>query len=234
MKMILAVLLALGCMPAFAQDGAVVIYRPSKFVGSALKPSVYVDGYEAGRLENGRYISLRLVPGKHSFASSMKSEAPLEMEVKANDALYLEMVILPGNWRGGGRLIPVGQQDARNALLKLKPLKGQQADLPETAGVQSAQPEPSQADNSQPEARGTPEPVAEPVAQPSNVIVKSTPAGADINVDGKYMGSTPSTIQLVPGDHQVSIEKENLRPWQRTMTVSTGGSLTIDATLEKP
>jgi hypothetical protein len=45
------------------------------------------------------------------------------------------------------------------------------------------------------------------------------------------MGSTPSTIQLVP-EIKVSIEKENLRPWQRTMTVSTGGSLTIDATLE--
>lgn len=230
MKMILAVLLAVGCMPAIAQDGSVVVYRPSKFVGSALKPSVYIDGYEAGRLENGRYISLHLVPGKHSFASSMKSEAALEMDVKPNEAVYLEMVILPGNWRGGGRLIPVGQEDARNALLKLKPLKGQQAELPQTAAVQSAQPEPSPADNSQPES-----PVqSEPPAQPSNVIVKSTPAGADINVDGKYMGSTPSTIQLIPGDHQVSIEKENLRPWQRTMTVSTGGSLTIDATLEKP
>ena len=228
--MILAVLLSVGCMPALAQDGAVVVYRPSKFVGSALKPSVYVDGYEAGRLENGRYISLRLVPGKHSFASSMKSEAPLEMDVKPNDALYLEMVILPGNWRGGGRLIPVGQEDARNALLKLKPLKGQQAELPQTAAVQSAPPEPMSAENSQPE---TPMPSG-PAAPPSNVIVKSTPAGADINVDGKYMGSTPSTIQLVPGEHEVSIEKESLRPWQRTMTVSSGGSLTIDATLEKP
>ena len=230
MKMILAVLLSIGCVPAFAQDGAVVVYRPSKFVGSALKPSVYVDGYEAGRLENGRYISLRLVPGKHSFASSMKSEAALEMDVKPNDAVYLEMVILPGNWRGGGRLIPVGQEDAKNALLKLKPLKGEQAELPQTAAVQSAQPEPSPANNSQPE----PSVQSEPPAQPSNVIVKSTPAGADINVDGKYMGSTPSTIQLVPGEHEVLIEKESLRPWQRTMTVSTGGSLTIDATLEKP
>jgi hypothetical protein len=227
MKMILAVLLAIGCMPALAQDGSVVVYRPSKFVGSALKPSVYVDGYEAGRLENGRYISLRLVPGKHSFASSMKSEAALEMDIKSNEAVYLEMVILPGNWRGGGRLIPVGQEDARNALLKLKPLKGQQAELPETTAMQSAQPEPSPADNSQPEPHVQSEP-------PANVLVKSTPAGADINVDGKYMGSTPSTIQLVPGEHQVSIEKESLRSWQRTMTVSTGGSLIIDATLEKP
>jgi PEGA domain len=72
-------------------------------------------------------------------------------------------------------------------------------------------------------------------AQPlASIIVKSTPPGCDINVDGRYMGSTPSTIQLVPGDHLVSIEKENLTPWQRTMTVTAGGSSTIDATLVKP
>ena len=74
----------------------------------------------------------------------------------------------------------------------------------------------------------------EPAAPPVSVIVKSTPPGCDINVDGKYMGSTPSTIQLVPGEHQVSIEKEAMTPWQRTMTVTAGGGSTIDATLVRP
>src|ERR1022692_3966857 len=45
-----------------------------------------------------------------------------------------------------------------------------------------------------------------PAMQLASVIVKSTPPGCDINVDGKYMGSTPSTIQLAPGQHEVSIE----------------------------
>jgi hypothetical protein len=70
--------------------------------------------------------------------------------------------------------------------------------------------------------------------QPASITVKSTPPGADINIDGKFMGSTPSTIQLTPGDHQVSIEKEQMTPWQRTMTVTAGGSSSIDATLVKP
>lgn len=78
---------------------------------------------------------------------------------------------------------------------------------------------------------GTQAEAAMPLA---TVVVKSTPAGCDINVDGKYMGSTPSTIQLTPGDHLVSIEKENFTPWQRTMTITAGGSSTIDATLVKP
>jgi hypothetical protein len=89
---------------------------------------------------------------------------------------------------------------------------------------------PPAADNTQSESRVE----SGPAMQLASVIVKSTPPGCDINVDGHYMGSTPSTIQLTPGEHEVSIEKEEMRPWQRTMTVTAGGSTTIDATLVKP
>ena len=103
--------------------------------------------------------------------------------------------------------------------------KGKEILTASASAPATAQPEPSpSAVNSQ----------AEPVIQPASVIVKSTPPGCDINVDGKYMGSTPSTVQLAPGEHLVSIEKEEMRPWQRTMTVTAGGSSTIDATLVKP
>jgi len=71
-------------------------------------------------------------------------------------------------------------------------------------------------------------------AQQSSVTLKSTPAGADINVDGKWMGNTPSTIRLSAGEHEISIEKEGMTPWQRNMTVSAGGTIDIDAKLEKP
>jgi hypothetical protein len=89
----------------------------------------------------------------------------------------------------------------------------------------AVQPEPS------PTADNSP---SEPTMQPATVIVKSTPPGADITVDGKFMGNTPSTIQLTPGDHVVEVEKEGLRPWQRGMTICAGGNITIDATLDKP
>jgi len=94
----------------------------------------------------------------------------------------------------------------------------------------TVQAERSPADDAQPQ------PVVEsgPAMLPATVIVKSTPPGADINVDGKYMGSTPSTIQLPPGEHEVSIEIEEMRPWQRTMTTTAGSSSTIDAKLVKP
>ncbi len=231
MRTILAVLvLAASCVPSLAQEGTVVVYRTNKYVGSALKPSVYVDGNEVGRLKNGRYMSLRLAPGKHSFESSMKKEPALDVEVKSNETVYLEMVLLPGTWRGGGRLVPVAQEDAKNALLKLKPLDEKQADIPEASTPPSAPPAAPAADNQQADTAAAPV----PPAQPANVTVKSTPPGADISVDGKFMGNTPSTIQLAPGEHLVLIEKEGLKPWHRTMTVSPGGGITLDATLEKP
>ncbi len=101
----------------------------------------------------------------------------------------------------------------------------------EAATVQSARPKLLPvADNSQAGARVEPEPTMELVS----IIVKSTPPGCDINVDGRWMGNTPSTIRLAPGEHDISIEKDEMRPWQRRMTVTAGGSSTIDATLEKP
>jgi hypothetical protein len=213
---------------ALAQDGNVVIYRALDSVGSVLKPSVYVDGRQGARLANGSYVSLRLAPGKHSFESSMKKSA-VEVEVKSNQTVYLQMVIETGVLHGMGRLILATAAAAKQVLPGLRPLDANQT-LPADATTPSPPPEAPAADN-QPADTGA---ESGPPAQPASVIVKSTPPGADINVDGKFMGNTPSTIQLAPGEHQISIEKEGLRPWQRTMTVSPGGSITLDATLEKP
>jgi hypothetical protein len=77
-----------------------------------------------------------------------------------------------------------------------------------------------------------PAPTPEP-EELSTVVLKSTPDGADVTVDGKFMGSTPSTVRLAPGDHTIAIEKSGYKAWQRTMTVNPGGIVTVDATLEK-
>jgi hypothetical protein len=72
-----------------------------------------------------------------------------------------------------------------------------------------------------------------PAEEMTTAVLKSIPDGADITVDGRYVGSTPSTVRLIPGDHTILIEKAGYRPWQRTMTVNPGGIVTIDATLER-
>ena len=42
--------------------------------------------------------------------------------------------------------------------------------------------------------------------EPSTVVIKSDPEEAEIIIDGKFIGSTPSTLRLTPGDHEIVIE----------------------------
>jgi hypothetical protein len=67
----------------------------------------------------------------------------------------------------------------------------------------------------------------------SSVVVTSAPNHADITVDGKFLGTTPSTVRIASGDHSVTIEKEGFKAWQRVMTLIPGGIITLDVTLDK-
>jgi hypothetical protein len=67
----------------------------------------------------------------------------------------------------------------------------------------------------------------------STVDLKSTPEGAEITVDEKFMGSTPSSLRLTVGDHKIKLGRLGFKTWERTMTVSAGATATVDATLEK-
>ena len=67
----------------------------------------------------------------------------------------------------------------------------------------------------------------------STVEIKSTPAGAEITVDDKFMGSTPSSLRLAAGDHKIKLEKSGFKTWERTLTVGAGATATVDPALEK-
>ena len=83
-------------------------------------------------------------------------------------------------------------------------------------------------------------PTAAPAAELGNgtdsglptVEIKSTPDGAEITVDEKYMGSTPSALRLSVGDHQIKLEKSGFKSWVKTLTVSSGGKIQISADLQ--
>jgi uncharacterized protein DUF2846 len=105
-----------------AKDSTIVFFREHHFAGSALKPSIYVDGKEADRLENGRWFSVHAEPGKHELQSSAKNQPATVIETKAGETTYVQMVIVTGNWRGGGRLMQVDSADAQKVIAKLKPL----------------------------------------------------------------------------------------------------------------
>jgi hypothetical protein len=61
----------------------------------------------------------------------------------------------------------------------------------------------------------------------------STPSGAEVSVDGRYVGSTPSLLNLSVGNHAVEVSLPGFAPWKRGLTVSTGSELTANAVLQK-
>jgi hypothetical protein len=85
-------------------------------------------------------------------------------------------------------------------------------------------------------AQVSPAPTSEAPRSSSNltprVSVVSTPDGADIEIDGSFVGSTPSALNVAAGEHSVVIKKAGYETWERKLKV-TGGDITLRAELEK-
>lgn len=61
--------------------------------------------------------------------------------------------------------------------------------------------------------------------------VSSDPAGADIEIDGNFVGSTPSSMAIAAGEHTLTVSKNGYKRWVRTLRSSTG-NIKIAAELE--
>ena len=61
----------------------------------------------------------------------------------------------------------------------------------------------------------------------------STPPGAEITVDWRYVGSTPSEISLSIGTHIVVISAPGFADWKRELTVVADSEVNVTASLQK-
>jgi len=72
----------------------------------------------------------------------------------------------------------------------------------------------------------------QPEMTSAKLQLSSNPAGADIEVDGSFMGNTPSAISLKPGEYVVAIKKTGYKNWEKKVKVA-GGDINLTAELEK-
>ena len=86
-----------------------------------------------------------------------------------------------------------------------------------------------------PAAAPVPPPVAAPGVLKEKVRCKfsSTPSGADIIIDGKYVGNTPSEIGVRTGTHVVVISMPGFAEWKRELTVAADSLVNVTASLQK-
>ena len=75
-------------------------------------------------------------------------------------------------------------------------------------------------------------PPATGVLRTATVEVTSLPTGADVDLDGKFVGNTPTTLRLTPGDYAIVV-KAGYKPWSRTLTALADNQLKVLAELER-
>jgi activator of HSP90 ATPase len=71
----------------------------------------------------------------------------------------------------------------------------------------------------------TQQPASETAMSSSNstsakLQMESNPSDADIEVDGSFVGNTPSDVQVADGEHTIAVKKAGFKDWERKMKVS--------------
>ena len=67
----------------------------------------------------------------------------------------------------------------------------------------------------------------------AEVQLESTPPGADIQLDGSFVGNTPSDVQVGDGEHNIVVKKSGFKDWERKLKVNAGSTIHLNAELEK-
>jgi serine protease Do len=83
-----------------------------------------------------------------------------------------------------------------------------------------------------PDVAPAPSPTIPAQAGTGSVAITSDLAGADIYVDGKFVGQTPSTIPLSSGSHRIEVKSEGKQDWSRDLEVLKDSQLTLRAALD--
>ncbi len=67
----------------------------------------------------------------------------------------------------------------------------------------------------------------------ASVTLHSDPPGAEIYLDGQLIGSTPSTLQVPAGNHQLSLKLSGFQDWVRDVRVLAGSEVNFAPKLAK-
>jgi len=74
--------------------------------------------------------------------------------------------------------------------------------------------------------------IAQVALAQATLTVDSMPLGADVEIDGAFVGNTPSTVSVAAGSHRIAVKKKGFTEWSKTLSV-TGGTVHLNAELEQ-
>lgn len=104
---------------ASSEEATVFIYRPDKWTGKALEPSVFVDETELARMDNGRYFAFKLKPGKH-IVRMTDDKKGYAFDMGPGQTYFFRIGLEMGMWKGHGKIT---LDDRERAVAEIKKLK---------------------------------------------------------------------------------------------------------------
>jgi hypothetical protein len=63
------------------------------------------------------------------------------------------------------------------------------------------------------------------------VNVVSDPEGAEVYLDGKFVGNAPATLKIPVGEHDVRLSSPNCGDWERTLEILNDSQVTLKGQL---
>jgi len=104
---------------ASSEEATVFIYRPNKWVGRALEPSVFVDETELARMDNGRYFAIKLKPGKHIIRMTDDKKG-YAIDMGPGQTYFFRIGLEAGMWKGQGKITLDDRERAVKEIGKIK------------------------------------------------------------------------------------------------------------------
>ena len=168
---------------------------PLEIWSSPAGADISLDGMSIGKTPH----SLVVPPGEHTITLHKSDFATWQRTVQVN----------PGNRRITAYL------DRKSLDVAFPPVPN-----PPAAAAKNSAPAPK---HSEPAAKRS-EPAAKDRDSQGDAVLDfwSSPAGADIFVDGAYVGVTPYSLAVEPGQHTISLHKKDFGSWQRKVQVDAG------------
>ncbi len=107
----------------------VYIYRPKAFMGFALHPTVMLDGKDLINIGNGRLFVGQFPAGKRLFKMD-DGKSGAELDLQPGQSYYLKVEIVPGFWKGGGKMSHVTPEQGGIEVQNLEAIEQDEIENP--------------------------------------------------------------------------------------------------------
>jgi len=104
---------------AKAEVGLVYVCRNSSILGTAIHPSVFIDGYVRGALARNTYTYTELKPGKHKIISKTdEHDSAIDFSIEAGEQKFFQSWISMGVFSGWGIIDEMKTDEGKDCVTK--------------------------------------------------------------------------------------------------------------------